>query len=199
MTVGIQIFNQNNESVIDGETPTYMLLSQGAFNGTVYGNGSLGLYTYDFSAYPYYTPKFIKLNVGDRLYNFGAGVITNKASLEVKIPAPANTLSDPTGYGLVVRNSSGQKVWFANAPVAVIENFSVIQPTTGTYTTNSEWVALVSALPWFAPTGSGLTAFRSTGLQRFSSYYQWHAVQLGTIGSSDPFTPKPVSAIFAKE
>lgn len=193
MTVGFQIFNQNNESVIDGETPTYVL----TYQATIAGTAGTGGYSYDFSAFGYQTIKFLQLEINDWVVTNSFNYLSNRSTLQVKVPAPANTLPDPTGYGIVIRNSSGQKVWFANAPVAIIEDYAVLPPASSTFTTNADWAAITCSIPAVYPGPQGFNRYVISGIRRFSGYYQYYQFNAGVI-PVDPILPSPISVLFAR-
>jgi hypothetical protein len=204
MSYGIQIFNQNNQVILDSETPAYMLSSEGTFYGTSpFVRNNITYYTYDLSSLPSGYLRFAKLYEGDSIYsgnqsNFAGLLVSNKPSLEIKIAGAANLFPDPTGYGLVSYNTSGQKTWFANAPVAVIEANAELPFFQGTFATTAEWVALTSALPWWSQIGPSTWGGRITGVKRYQGYYQWDALFDG-LRPQVNVGPFSVSAIFAKE
>lgn len=197
MAYGAKIYNSAGGVVIDDSEPSYLLSNGFTMSGTDIGNGRF--------QYPYSSmqdasrPTFVNLEVGDFLGAGFAGYLSFKSSLTFLSLKPANQLPDPSGYDVVFYNPQGQKTWIASLSVAVLNSFFVI-PFLQTITSDADHVALLSSLPFFAPTSQDLRANVVCGVQRTSpTTYQWAGASTGV----SPVLPEgvgpfPVSALFAK-
>lgn len=193
MSYGIRVVNANNEVVIDDTLPSYLLSQSATLTGTAEPNG---LFSYSISG-GLGIPAFVEMEVGDFLGASSNAFFSLKSTLSFKTIKPANELPNPTGYGAVAYNTSGQKTWFANADVAVLQDFQTI-PVSGSYNTDANFVALTTRLPLFFQGGGGQFFTSIHGINRVSStQYIWQSRALG-LGPPFNIGPFPVSALFAK-
>lgn len=195
MSYGIEITNSSNEVIIDNDNPTYMLSLSDTVSGTSIGGG---YYIYRFGdELPPEPFVFTKMSVGDFWGSAQDGFASNQSTREIRVLKQANDLPDPTGYGLVVFNSSGEKVWFANGSVALVNSSTTIA-VNGSYSTSSDWVYITSRLPYFTTPPGSTTGFSlSTGVNRVSSSeYEW-AAEASRTGPTLNVGPFPASCVFA--
>jgi len=195
MSYGIEIRNSSGDVIIDNDNPAYMLSLSDTISGTSIGGG---YYIYRFgNELPSEPFVFTKMSVGDFWGSAQDGFVSNQSTREIRVLKQANDLPDPTGYGLVVYNSSGEKVWFANGSVALVNSSTTIA-VNGSHTTSSDWVYLTTRLPYFTLPPGLTTGFSlSTGVKRVSlSQYDWSA-EASRTGPPLNVGPFPSSCVFA--
>lgn len=195
MSYGIEIRNQLNQVVLDSTNPAYMLSdatdSVGTFDSTI------GRYRHtkaDITGLS--QPYFIKMEVGDSLYQSAATIFSSRQTLQIRSATPANLLPHPSGYGLVVYNASGEKVFFANGEIILISDYRRVT-VTGNTTIDADWVSLLTSLPRFLPTVSVGRSFAHGLVRATSTRYDWDLLQVGS-GPNQNIGPFAVHALFAK-
>ena len=201
MTYGAKIYNDSGDVVIDDEGINYLLTSSGTLTGSVYQYNN-ALYEYSTATYPQITfPAFVKLNVGEFVGVGGAagGLISSQSSLEVLSLKPAKDIADPTGYDVVFYDASGNKTWIASSSIVVLNSSATISAF-GSVSSDADYVAVLTALPYFQPTGNP-QIFNSVlqGVERTSSTtYSWAGRGVGAAPPVSGIGPYPVACLFAK-
>lgn len=195
MSYGAKIYNTSGQVVIDDTEISYLLSQEFSLSGVSIG---AGLFSYSFSSMPETAlPAFVNLSVGQFLGGGASGYVSTQSSLTFLSLRPANQLPDPTGYDVVFYNDSSEKTWIASASVSVLNSFAVI-PVNGSFTSDADYVSLLTRIPYFATDGSGVNVSLSTGVFRSSaSLYSWQARATGS-GPPVNVGPYPVSCMFAK-
>lgn len=193
MTYGIEVKNENNEVIIDSNFPAYFLFQEVTVSGVASVNN---LFRYDFSTIPAF-PAFVQVDVGDFFGANPAGYWSFKSSLTFKAIKTADEMPDPTGYGAIAYNSSGIKTWFANGPAVVLKDFFTIS-VNGSYTTDADWVSILTRLPMSRPVGLNQRLNVIQGVERTStSEYIWTGRDAGFAPNFE-VGPWPLSCLFAK-
>jgi len=195
MAYGAKIFNSSGQVVIDDGDPAYLLSQQFTTSGTSIGSG---LFLHSFSAMPELPlPAFVNLPVGAFLGGASSGFTSSLSSLTFLSLKPANDLPNPTGYDVVFYNAASQKTWVASESVSVLNAYATI-PVNGSFSSDADYVSLLTRLPYFTLTGGSVSASLTTGVVRSSaSTYSWQARYSGN-GPPIQVGPYPVSCMFAK-
>jgi len=193
MSFGINIKNTNGDLLIDQTLTAYMLSDSGTVSGQDIGGG---YYLYERGVeVPNIREVFIQCDVGEFLGTSTTGFVSTQSTIDYRALKLAKDLPDPTGYGLIVYDDLGQKVWFANGSVAIMDSSAKID-VSGSYTSSSDWVYITTVLPYYTFGGG---AYRSLvqGVRRTtSSNYDW-AAENDSLGPSLTVGPFPVFCAFA--
>lgn len=200
MTYGAKIYNDSGDVVIDDEGVNYLLTSSGTLTGSTYQYNNT-LYEYSTSTFPQLTfPAFVSLAVGEFVaLSSSGGLISSQSSMEVLSLKPAKDIADPTGYDVVFYDASGNKTWMASSSIVVL-NLSANVPAFGSVTSDADYVAPLTALPFFAPTGDPSIFINILqGVERTSSTtYSWAGKSTGFAPPVSGVGPFSVSCLFAK-
>lgn len=199
MTYGAKIYNTSGQAVIDSDNVTYLLSQQFTLSGTLIQNSYVetDLFSYSFSNMPEDAlPAFVNLQVGHFLGGQTNGYISTQSSLTFLSLKPSSQISNPVGYDVVFYNAQGQKTWVASSAVAVMNNFATI-PALGTFSSNADYVALLTRLPYFLVQGLVGRSLSTGVLRQSSTSYAWAARTTGAAPAIQ-VGPYPVSVLLAK-
>lgn len=145
MSYGFEARNAAGELVIDDFSSVYILGSASTVTGTQFGSQPW----YVFSAPSTNTLRFWQLGVGDGIARYPNGFMGSKPSFTVRDVIRASLAPAPTGYGFVVYDSSGNRVYQSSSDMITIgDKYTVTTNgflTGGTSVSTSDgWVALES-------------------------------------------------------
>ncbi len=189
MTYGFKATNSSGELVIDGEYPVEVLNVEKTITGTLYSDG-----VYEFSFPTTNTIRFWKMSVGDAVTQYPSGFLCNKSSFTVKESIPVSQSQAPSGYGMVVYDANGNRVFQADREIVSIGDRFTVQANIGGSSqidanTSDEWVHLAD---WGVSAITVSTSFAivlSGGVKRDTSSKYVHAgVEYRTIASGPNFS-----------
>lgn len=176
MTYGFRANNKNNEVVIDSNFPAYEISSAYIINGSpqevssgyTMSGDPISEEAYSFPVPPSGTLRFWRLEVGDGISLTPNYFIGSKQSFFVRDVVRASLLPDPTGYGMVVYDETGSKVYASNGELLGIgDKYTVEWLFDGTrppVNTSDSWVAIQTFVFNFDQ-----SAVWSTGVEKMSS------------------------------
>lgn len=145
MAYGLSVKNGNDEVVVDDEYPCLFLVNETSYTGT--SSAYSGYYDYDSSSFG---SEFMFFNmpkgawIARRLYDGTNPVkyISNQSSLSVREVKPANQISGlETGYGVIVKDSTGQIVYSSNADLIPVRDFSYNFTGPTSFSPEASWVS----------------------------------------------------------
>jgi len=140
MTYGFKAENSSGEIVIDGEYPVEVLSVEQTITGTLYSSG-----VYEFPFPSSASIRFWKMGVGDAITQYPSGFLGNKSSFVVRDSIPVSSSPIATGYGMVIYDGSGNRVFQADQETASIGDRYTVQGNLGVSSkidalTSDEWV-----------------------------------------------------------
>jgi len=139
VTFGINVFNEDGEVVIDTENPTQVLLNETSVTGSEQEPG-----LYKFPQLSSGQIRFWKMSVGDGIASAPGFFLGNKQTFTVRDTVPVSDTPAPTGYGVVVYDSSGSKVFSASSETIPIGDLLFVEKSGATASTSDEWVSIQS-------------------------------------------------------
>lgn len=195
MSYGFEARNAAGEIVIDDSFPVYELTAPSTITGTVIGN------IVSFPLPPTGTLRFWKLNVGDGISLAPDRFIGTKNTYTIRDVVRASSLPDPTGYGVVIYNASGEKVYATNGELLTIGEKYTVQSEPPfdlpLINVSDNWVAIETFVPNIIDLGTGTGVVLSSGVERFSST-QMRFFGRAFLSAPGIFFLNPVTFITAK-
>lgn len=145
MSYGFEARNAAGELVIDDFSPVYILGSATTVTGTQFGSQPW----YSFTRPSSNTLRFWQLSVGDGIAAYPNGFMGSKSSFTVRDIIRVPLAAAPTGYGFVVYDASGNRVYQSSSDMITIGDKYTVTTNgflTGgtTVSTSDQWVALES-------------------------------------------------------
>jgi len=145
MSYGFEAYNSSGELVIDDNLPVYILDTEFTVTGTQFGSTS----RYEFPRPGANTLRFWEVPVGEGVATFPNGFIGSKSSFTVRDIVRVPLAPPPTGYGMVVYDSSGQRVYQSTSDMITIgDRYSVTTDGSviggSNVSVSDEWVAFDS-------------------------------------------------------
>jgi len=163
MTYGFEAYNSSGEKVIGDEYPLFVLSEEKTITGT--NPDSSGNYKF-----PYPNTgqvRFWKLDPGDGISAWPNGFIGSKQTFTIRDTIPVSSASAPSGYGMVVFDTSGQKVFSATSETLPSGDKYRVEPGGGTIVLSDQWVSIAEWSVSIIPVAGGLNgAFLSGGCRR---------------------------------
>lgn len=199
MSYGFEARNAANEIVIDNSFPVYELGAASTITSNLPDSQGVN---WSFPLPPTGVLRFWKLNVGDGISLAPDKFIGNKQTFTIRDVVPASSLPTPSGYGMAIYGSNGQKVYATNGQLLTIgDKYSVQLQSNGSrppVNVSDSWVAIETFVLNIIPLGALFGAALSSGTQRIS------ATQMRQYGASFVSAPpntvilNPVTFITAK-
>jgi hypothetical protein len=170
MSYGLDVRNSSGELVIDNGQPVYILDSEFTVTGTQYLSNSW----FEFTRPGSNTLRFWKVPVGEGIAAFPNGFMGSKSTFTVRDIIRVPLSPSPSGYGMVVYNAGGNRVYQTTSEMVTIgDRYSVTTDGTligGTsVTVSDEWVAFDSWRYSLIPQTSFRGLNLSAGVYRDSS------------------------------
>ena len=145
MAYGFIAQNDSGQTVINDTEPLYVQKRSGTLSN--FGTTDLGYYKFNNSGnsvasgeeivlYSCDVGKWLSFNIPTST-GFLGEMCSNQSTISYKVFGPRTDLSNPTGYGMAVYNSSGQCVWDAASVVTRIVNAGRIAGSASTSKTYS--------------------------------------------------------------
>jgi len=201
MSYGFEARNAANEIVIDNSFPVYELSAPSTITSNV-PNSTTSSGNWVFPVPPLGVLRFWKLNVGDGISLAPDKFIGNKQTYTIRDVVPASSLPDPSGYGMAIYDSNGQKVYATNGQLLTIgDKYSVQLQSDGSrppVNVSDSWVAIETFVMNMVPVNPFFGGILSSGTKRTS------ATQMAYYGAGFASAPagytffNPVKFITAK-
>jgi hypothetical protein len=174
MTYGFEAYNSSGEKVIGDEYPLFVLSEEKTITGT--NPDSSGNYKF-----PYPNTgqvRFWKLDPGDGISAWPNGFIGSKQTFTIRDTIPVSSAPAPTGYGLVVFNALGHKVFSATSETLPIGDKYEVTPGGSSISLSDQWVSICEWSVSMIPSGTGLNGFSISGgcRRKSSTEYESFAV-----------------------
>ena len=170
MSYGFEVRNAANEIVIDDSFPVYEL---GAPSTITSNSPDSSGTNWSFPLPPTGVLRFWKLNVGDGISLAPDKFIGNKQTFTIRDVVPASSLPTPSGYGMAIYDSNGQKVYATNGELLTIgDKYSVQLQSDGSrppVNVSDSWVAIETFALNIIPASPLFGATLSSGTQRISA------------------------------
>ena len=198
MTYGFEARNSSGELVIDGEYPVEVLNVEKTITGTLYSTG-----IYEFSFPPTNTIRFWKMSVGDVVTQYPSGFLCNKSSFTVRESIPVSQSPAPSGYGMVVYDASGNRVFQADQETASIGDRFTVQANIGSSpqidaNTSDEWIHLTDWNISVITVSTSFAIVLSGGVKRDTSSKYVHAGEEYATGPNGPNFSRPTTFVTMK-
>lgn len=116
MSYGFEAKNANGETVIDDFSSVYILGSETTVSGTQFGSQPW----YSFTRPSTNTLRFWQMNVGDGISAYPLGFMGSKPTFTVRDVIRASLAPAPTGYGFVVYDASGNRLYQSSSDMITI-------------------------------------------------------------------------------
>lgn len=170
MSYGFEAINAAGEVVIDNSFPVYELGSPSTVTSNLPDSQGLN---WSFPLQPAGVLRFWQLNVGDAISIATNQFIGNKQTFTIRDVVRASSLPTPTGYGMAIYGSNGQRVYATNGELLTIGDKYTVELQPGNVrppvNVSDSWVAIETLVLNLIPI-TGLTgAILSSGTKRISS------------------------------
>lgn len=198
MTYGLEASNASGELVIDGEYPVEVLSVEQTVTGTLYSSG-----VYEFPFPPSAAIRFWKMDVGDTISQYPSGFFGSKSSFVVRDSIPVSQAPLATGYGMIVYDSAGNRVFQADQDVVSIGDRYTVQGDFGGSTeieafTSDQWVHIADWNISVLTTSTEFASVFSGGAQRETSSKYVFGGFVYDVGASGPNFSRPTTFVTMK-
>jgi len=198
MTYGFEAENSSGEIVIDGEYPVEVLSVEKTVTGTLYSSG-----VYEFPFPSSTSIRFWKLDVGDTISQFPSGFLGSKSSFVVRDSIPVSQAPAPTGYGMVVYDALGNRVFQADKETVSIGDRYTVQGNLGGSTkidafTSDKWVHIADWNISVLTTSTSFATVFSGGVTRDTSSKYIAGGAAYDTGASGPNFSRPTTFVTMK-
>lgn len=196
MSYGFEARNGANELVIDNSYPVYELSSSTTITGTLINN------RISFPLPPSGVLRFWQLNVGDGISLATDEYIGTKYTYNIRNVVRASSLPTPGGYGMVIYDGAGQKVYASNGELLTIgDKYSVellSDASTPNINVSDSWVAIETFVLNIVPNNAFFGVTLSSGVKKVNStQMEFYGVGFEN-APPNYFIPNPVNFITAK-
>jgi hypothetical protein len=176
MSYGFEAYNSAGEKVIDAEIPVFSVTTSGTLSGVFYTNSATYGNLYRFTISPNDELIFFHLpNTGDLIYRAPQNLIGANGWLSTqqnlgffrakRVSAEAYS---PSGYGMVVFDSSGVPTFRADQTTASIEAGILLDFTTTTHASSDTWYCIPNAYQGIFSVSGSTIRYRGTGVYRIN-------------------------------
>jgi len=170
MSYGFEVRNASNEIVIDNSFPVYELSAASTITSNLPNSSSTN---WSFPLPPTGVLRFWKLNVGDGISLTPDKFIGNKQTYTIRDVVPASSLPTPSGYGMAIYGSNGQKVYATNGELLTIgDKYTVQLQSDGSnppVNVSDSWVAIETFVLNIIPSAPLFGATLASGTIRTSA------------------------------